>query len=214
LLPDRLSGFAVAGSTALNLIPQTVSAITDIREAAAVRGMNTSSPRASAMLFSPVINGGLDRSMQMAEVLESRGFGSRKDGAHALGNLDRVAWMGLLAGGIFAAYGFVSSIAWASLTGAMAAVVGGLIIRITGKQPDVRRTHYVVERFTRADLEVTFAAGISLIGVLVASTASPDTFRYEPYPSIQMPAAAARALAPILFLIAPGFVGRSERNES
>ena len=65
LMPDPFVGFAVAGSAAINLVPQTAAALTDIREATAARGYAPPGVRSVASVLTPMINVGLDRSMRL-----------------------------------------------------------------------------------------------------------------------------------------------------
>lgn len=210
MLPERMTGFAVAGATALNLIPQTAQAIGEIREASAVRGHDVRGIRGAASLVNPVIAGGLDRSMRMAEVLEARGFGSRSTRMVQSTWSSGTAWVLLLGGGLVGAYGLVTGIAWAGWGGVAALVVGILALRHQPVGGSMRPTRYIIERATRHDHLVSAAALLSIVLTSLALRANVDAFRYEPYPTIDWPAAPVLPLVPLLLLIAPALVSQVE----
>src|SRR5262249_33185295 len=76
LLPNGLTGLAVAGSIAFAFIPQTVSAFGDIREAQAARGHRLRGLRDLAPILVPLLALGLERATTLSESMESRGFGA------------------------------------------------------------------------------------------------------------------------------------------
>ena len=76
LLPARLATLAVASSVAWTLMPRMLVAFTEIREAQAARGHQPRRLRDAVPLLTPLLAGGLERSFQLAEALEARGFGA------------------------------------------------------------------------------------------------------------------------------------------
>ncbi len=210
IMPERLTGIAVAGSTAINLVPQTVHAISEIREATAARGFTPTGARGAATLITPVINGGLDRSMRMAEVLEARGFGSRTGRQTAIPATVMLAWNLLLAGGFAAVYGFVAGITWASWGGLAAFAIGVIVIRRNRDVHAMKRTHYREEKLEGRDWLVILVSMASMLGIVIANAIRPDAFRYEPYPDIVAPVAVLWPLLPVLLLIVPALVAPNE----
>ena len=206
LLPERLVGVAVAGSSAINLVPQTAAALTDIREAAIARGYAPSGVSGARTILTPMINVGLDRSMHLAELLEARGFGASRGRVRGSRPLREIAWTGLLGGSFIAAYGLLSAIAWAALCGAALGLSSWLIL-MRGRSPDaIHRTRYREQPMQAADWIVMTAAAASAIACMVARELDPGALIYEPYPGIEPPAANLWLLVALFGLFAPALV--------
>lgn len=75
-LPRPLSHTGAALGSALNLVPATAASFVAVRDAQRLRGWRPSGPRAVADLAVPVVLGAIDRSVQLAESMEARAFGS------------------------------------------------------------------------------------------------------------------------------------------
>lgn len=76
LLPTPLAGFGVTLTVAVGFLPQTFSALAEVREAQAVRGLPP--PRGMRdlpPLLLPVLALGLERAVSLAEAMAARGFG-------------------------------------------------------------------------------------------------------------------------------------------
>jgi energy-coupling factor transport system permease protein len=74
--PRFLHRSAVALSIALTFVPQTLAAQREIREAMALRGHRFRGLRDLVPLFVALVAGGLERSIDLAEAMEARGFGA------------------------------------------------------------------------------------------------------------------------------------------
>jgi energy-coupling factor transport system permease protein len=206
LLPDPFVGFAVAGSAAINLVPQTAAALTDIREAAAARGYRPSGARGVATVLTPMINVGLDRSMRLAEVLEARGFGGRRIESARFPLVREIAWTALLGGTFIAGYGLIAAIDWALIGGMVVAAMGaGTLLRLRSPNA-VRRTRYRRDPLTRSDWTVILVSALVMIGSVVARNIDPAMFVYEPYPGLDMPAAELWPLVLLLALFFPALI--------
>jgi len=77
LMPGFLFHVGLVVSIALSFVPQTVRAYRDVREAQMIRGHRMRSWRDLLPLLLPLLINGLERAIQLAEALESRGFGGR-----------------------------------------------------------------------------------------------------------------------------------------
>lgn len=203
LLPDAFVGLAVAGSTAINLVPQTAAAVTEIREASAARGAAPTGVRGVAMVLTPVITVGLDRSMRLAEVLEARGFGSRRSDVSPRPPLHDLAWTALLGGVTIAAYGVIAAVNWAALGGLAAALLGGFWLARQRPADRIRRTHYRREPLVRDDWIVIGSALAVAVACVLARRLDPRIFTYEPYPDITLPIALLWPLVALLGLFTP-----------
>lgn len=208
ILPDRLLGFAVGGSIALNLIPQTVSSVAEITEAAAARGFAVKGPRSFGIIVSPVVSGSMDRALRLSEVLEARGFGSRTAGATRRPVLHQAGWNALLAGLCLATYALaVGATAFAGL--GLAATLSGLIILLRGPRSDEgKRTKYRTETRSKADWTVIGGSVVALIVCVVARDVDSASVAYEPYPTISMPVANEWLLFGLFGLFLPALFGQ------
>ena len=212
LLPDPLVGFAVAGSAAINLVPQTAAALIDIREANAARGYRSSGVRGVATVLTPMINAGLDRSMRLAEVLEARGFGVRRSQSARHSGVDDLAWTALLGGAFVAGYGLIAGITWAAIGGIAATAAGFLALALRRGQNPIRRTRLRQTTWTRSDWIVIGGSAAVGFACLVAREMDSRTFAYEPYPAVRMPIANPWPLLALLGLFAPALIAPAERN--
>jgi hypothetical protein len=68
---------------------------------------------------------------------------------------------------------------------------------------DVRRTQYREPKWTVRDSIVVGGAVFSMAGVVLALVVSPDAVRYEPYPTLDAPAASLPLIVALLGLLAP-----------
>ena len=76
LLPTPLAGFGVTLTVAIGFLPQTFSALAEVREAQAVRGLPPPrGVRDLPPLLLPVLALGLERAVSLAEAMAARGFG-------------------------------------------------------------------------------------------------------------------------------------------
>ncbi len=75
-LPRPLHHTGAAIGAALNLVPATVNSFLAVRDAQRLRGWRPKGARAIADLAVPVVLGAIDRSVQLAESMDARAFGS------------------------------------------------------------------------------------------------------------------------------------------
>jgi energy-coupling factor transport system permease protein len=205
LLPDRFAAVAVATSVAWALIPQTTRAITEIREAQAARGYRPRGPRDAGPLLLPLLSGSLERSLTLAEALESRAFGAPlREEPPASG------WRtaGLAAGIGLATFGAYAVALGNGMIAAIALPVASLLLwfstRTTGDGP--RRTRY---RQPIWDRRATLIAGASMICLMVETatlSTAPWAFVWEPYPTMTLPAVYLPLLASCGLLLVPAFI--------
>ena len=76
LLPGQFADLWVAGIVALSFLPQTLLALSEVRDAQAARSLRVRSVRDLLPLVVPILHLGLERAFDPAETKESRAFGS------------------------------------------------------------------------------------------------------------------------------------------
>ena len=75
-LPSPLHRAGTTLAASLNLIPGIGRSVTSVREAQALRGWRPRGPRSYAEILVPVTLTALENSIQLAEAMEARGYGS------------------------------------------------------------------------------------------------------------------------------------------
>lgn len=217
VMPARLAPIAVTGSVAWAFLPQTAIAWRNIREAQVMRGHRFRAARDFIPIVVPLLAGGLDRSLAVAEALESRGFGASTDaGTTRRSRREDLAFgtgvvtgLGGLAVAVYCLA--VGRAGWA----AVAAILGGLslaaLLRLS-PAPANKRTRYRSPTWTGADTLVTAVSLATLIAVLVWNGARPGSLAYTPYPALSSPAVDAPLLAVLGLLLAPATVYRPQKG--
>lgn len=205
LLPARAAVLAVAGSVAWAFLPRLAVSWREIREAQAARGHRWSGPRDAAPVVVPLLAGGLDRSLLMAEALEARGFG-----ALATPRTSRLGSMALALAAIGATTGLYlfavgRAVGAAALLGGAALLV--VVVAAGGRgKPGPRVTRYRARRWTRADSVVVAGAAMTAAATGVALQLAPDALRYDPYPTLGWPTGSVWLLFGLAALLLPAVV--------
>jgi energy-coupling factor transport system permease protein len=213
LLPARAAGLAVAGSVAWAFLPQLAVSWREIREAQTARGHRWSGPRDAVPLVVPLLAGGLDRSILMAEALEARGFG-----AAAVRRTSRLASIGLAGAAIAAVTGLYLFAAGSGLGSlALLAVVAMMLSAavLLGRDADGPRiTRYRTRRWTRADTIVVAGAALAATSTVVALQVTPDALQWDPYPKLTWPGGSVWLSLGLGALLAPAAVAPAGREET
>lgn len=209
LTPRALFHAGLAVTIAVAFVPSLLRAIGEVGQAQRARGHRFGGPRSWVPLVAPLLAGSLERSVQLAEAMDARGYG-RASGS------DRAAWRrqaGLLTGtlllgaGVFGwlYYGPGAAPAAMASGGALAL---GLSLRTLGRL--VTRSAYRRERWRRRDT-LAVAACLSAVATLAAiRAAAPGTLVYYPFPTITAPGFDLRAGLAVLFLAAPALLATRE----
>ena len=171
-------------SIALTFVPQMLRSMQEIYEAQAIRGHRFRGIRDLLPLFVPLLTSGLERAMQLAESMETRGFGGslqplspRRETLVRIATA--VALLGLV-GGFFTVTYFREGqmLSWALLALSMTVLI--LVFRIQSQR--VRRTRYQHGDWHRQDT-VLAAISVGLIAiVLLVRVFARVTLSYYPYP--------------------------------
>jgi energy-coupling factor transport system permease protein len=203
LAPRSLFHAGLAVTIAVAFVPSLLRSIGEIGEAQRARGHRFGRPRSWVALVSPLLAGSLEKSVQLAESLDSRGYGRTGSGDRAQGRaqLGVIAATLLLAGGAFGWLYYGGALALpASAMLAAGALALALTMRALGRQ--VRRSSYRRERWRGRDSLAALAAlGCALALALLRLG---DTgLVYYPFPQIAPPAFDLRAGLAVLLLAAP-----------
>lgn len=200
LIPRAYYSLAIVISIAVTFMPSTRRQFQQVREAQAIRGRRLSGIRDYLALFMPVLIGGLEQAMQLAETMTARGFAGAAS-TKSPGSSRALMLAGLLlvlAGWVV---GWLPAWSWGQ---APLLLLGGLFIAfpmwLVGRRSP--RTSYQPESWRWVDGIALLAAGSS---ILLFQKAVPginySALSYSPYPSAAMPGfEPALGLAVILIL--------------
>jgi energy-coupling factor transport system permease protein len=188
LTPAFLYEAGLIASIALTFIPQMLSSAREIREAQLIRGHRIRRARDVLPLVMALLTTGLERSFQLAESMEARGFGNVRPVARLrdvlLKSLTLLGLAGVL-GSVFALT-YLSSGRWAAQAG-LALSVALLLATFWAQGRRVQRTRYRRERWTWRDGAVA-GAGMALLGTLVAVRLThAAALQYYPYTQLLPP---------------------------
>jgi energy-coupling factor transport system permease protein len=197
LAPRAFYPLAVVITIAVTYVPLTLRHAGQVREAQRLRGHQLRTWRDSLPLLLPLLIGGLERALQLAEALAARGFAADPPPAYT---------RTLLAGGLGAIFGGLllrfawgqAGWGWLVLGGGAGLVVAALVF--AGR--NVPRTHYQQHTWSRRDGAVLAGAALALAVMLLPWDAQASIF-FTPYPTLQLPAFEPLLALGLLGLLAP-----------
>jgi len=208
LVPRAFYPVAVVVSIAITFVPVTLRHFQQIRQAQAVRGHRLRGLHDWLPLLMPLLVGGLERALQLAEAMTARGFAGGDASTHdtktkaavilgmallPAGWLLRLVWGQAIAGGILLAAG-------------VGLVVGALWV--VGRR--VPRTVYRAQPFVRRDWLVLLGACVAVLTFVIPWPGlDRSSIFYYPYPVLTMPTLHPFFLAGSLGLLAPALVAGS-----
>jgi len=106
-LPRALSRTGAAIAASLNLVPSVASSFVQVSEAQRLRGWKPRGPRSWAEVVVPVVLTSVEGSIQLAESMEARGFGSGPRTSLKSARLQQQDWV-LVATAAAAVIGFIA----------------------------------------------------------------------------------------------------------
>ncbi len=198
LTPRALRDMGVVVLIALTYLPETTRQLRRIRDAQAIRGHRVRGWRDWRPVLIPLLIGGLERAMGVAEVMVSRGYGATTDAHQPL-----TYQLGLAAGLLAAFAGWVLSFwlgwpGWA-LMGLGLAIILALLWQLGRQTP---HTRYRPQSWTKWDTGLAVTAVIPLLLVLTNTS----TLNYSPYPALTMPPFDPFVGLSLLLLVFPAVV--------
>lgn len=201
LIPRAFFPMAVVSSIAVTYLPTTFRQIKQIREAQSVRGHQVRTIRDWLPLLMPLLVGGLEHAMQLAEAMTARGFASTRP---ASGRRQAYPRVFMLVGLVLLVIGWVIQMVGAASSGLILIVIGALLILgglwLIGRQSP--RTTYHRRSWSWQDWLTLIGAVVVLLAcILPLDGVIRQTLYYEPYPMLTMP-----PFSPILGLLMLGLL--------
>lgn len=186
LVPGVLFQAGLVTTIALSFAPQTLRALTEIREAQQIRGKAFRGWRDLPPLFLPLLTMGLERSISLAEAMESRGFGAAPAARRPAGHSRFVLLVGLLV--VVAGVGLTllstqRGLGWATVLVGVA--IAGAALRQMNRR--VHRTRYREQPWLRRDIALAATSLGLLVALLLIAWLTPLALRYYPFPRLTPP---------------------------
>ena len=205
LIPGAFYPLAVVTSIAVTFIPSTLRQFEQIREAQAIRGHQVRGLRDWLPLLLPLLTGGLERALQLAEAITARGFASQNETQ----NDERYRW--LLLGGLLLLFaGAMTRFSQAYRSAGLALMFSGTLLTLGALWAVGRRA----PRSQHRREGWTSASTLTVLGAALASAALllpiPGLQRagltYSPYPAFLWPPFDAAIALGLLGLGAPAVI--------
>jgi len=183
LTPRAFRDLGIVVLIAMTYLPETGRHFQRVRQAQAIRGHRLRGVADWRPLLIPLLVGGLERAMSLAEAMVARGYGAMADSPQSLGTR-----AGLAAGLALALAGWVWSF-WSGwpgwlLLGVGVALVTGMVWRL-GRQSSPP-TRYRPQPWTRWEW-LTLAAALAPLPLILLPWADRATLTYSPYPALSLP---------------------------
>jgi energy-coupling factor transport system permease protein len=198
-------------SIALTFVPQMMLSAKEIREAQLIRGHRIRRLRDMRPLVLALLTTGLERSLQLAESMEARGFGNTRPLPQAKDTLYKgltLLGLGGLLSGVFALTYFARQ-QWLGWTG-IAASTAILLTVFWAQGKRVTRTRYRSERWSWQDGVAIGTTLAALAGLIAARILDPQALIYYPYTRL-LPAFQPWLGMSLLLLVVPAVMATARR---
>ncbi len=204
LIPRAFFPMAVVTSIAVTYLPTTLRQFQQIREAQAVRGHQMRTLRDWLPLLMPLLVGGLEHAMQLAEAMTARGFASTRPlsgGRQVYPRVFMFLGLGLLA------LGWIMQLGGAGLSG-LAVILSGTIFILGGLwylgRQSPRTTYHRQAWGWQDGLMLVVAAMVLCVCLFPIPGVSRQALYYEPYPLLTLPSFSPLLGVAMLGLLVPG----------
>ena len=215
--PSFLFQAGVIISIAITFVPQMVLSAREIRQAQRIRGHRFRGLRDLLPLIIPLLANSLERSIQLAETMEARGFStavnppSRRHAILSQAGL-LAALVAVLAGLALLAF-YPQGRVWNWLL--LGAGILGMVAFFGFHGRQVRRTRYRRPAWHARDTVVTIACIISVAIVVAVRLTAPETLYYSPYPpNPLLPSFNPLVGAALLLLTVPAIVAPHDAGQT
>lgn len=201
--PRFLFHAGLVTTIALTFVPQVVIEIQATRDAQRVRGHRFRSWRDGLPLIVPLLAGGLERSIQLAEAMDSRGYGrtTRLRRGAIVGQILSIVGLTLLALGLY--FGLTGDRRGWVATALGVVLALGALRWLSGAAP---RTRYLQERWHGRDTLAAIGCVALILGTIVLRQADAGGLLYTTLPRVSLPPFAPLTGALLLLLSIPALI--------
>jgi energy-coupling factor transport system permease protein len=194
-------------SIAVTYVPTTLRQFQQIREAQAIRGHRTRGLRDWIPLFVPLLIGGLERALQLAEAMIARGFASSGERGH-----DTLTRLVIAQGLLVLLIGWLLRLVWNQRILGLALMLAGFWLVLAALWVIGRRvphTDYRPEPWTARDWAVVLGAAVAVAPFLLPLPGlGRESIFYYPYPALTLPGFDPIIGIAILGLAVPALLSR------
>jgi energy-coupling factor transport system permease protein len=200
LIPQFLQPVALVTTIALTFIPATQKQFAAIREAQAIRGQRIQRLSDWLPLFIPLLIGGLERSMQIAEAMTARGFSAsaKKKAPLQVPLLSIAALLMIISGWLLQ---LASRVEWFGVGLILTGFVL-LIILFVVRSRQTRKTRYRQEKWSRFS-SIVLTTVLLATSLFLFYTPGNASLVYEAYPRALFPSVAFIQSAALLVFLVP-----------
>lgn len=213
--PQSMRQVGLVTSIALTFVPQTVTRFTQVREAQALRGHRIRRVGDLVPLVVPLLGGGIERSIDLAEAMEARGFSRTSGNAYRLPPI--VVQLGIavglalvLAGGTLFAF-WPRELHWSNWV----LILAGLLLigaTLWGVGRGVKHTRYRHATWHERDTLLTVLS-LGIIAILATyKWLEPAALIYYPYPRISSPSFDPVLALALAVLVSPAIILPASRK--
>ena len=207
-VPPFMHQAALVTSIGITFVPQTITRFREIREAQALRGHRVRRIGDLVPLLVPLLAGGMERSMDLAEAMEARGFSRTPGAGRSLSPV--VVQLGiafglgfvLVGGALFAFAPALPWLAWLVIGAGIALIA--VTLRSIGA--GVRRSRYRKSVWRDNDTVLTLASLGVLAALFAFRSLAPSLLAYTPFLRISMPPFDLSVASAIAGLLAPAAI--------
>lgn len=198
LTPRAFNDLGVVVLVAMTYVPETRRHLQQIQEAQAIRGHRLRGLRDWQPIVIPLLVGGLERAVNLAEAMVARGYGATAD-------RQQPVWVraGMVLGLVAALGGWLIAV-WISPAGwlLLASAVVFVLTLAWRSGRAVQRTHYQRRPWRWPDTVLLLAALLPGLGL----AASSSSLSYAPYPALGLPPFDPLVGAALATLALPAFL--------
>jgi energy-coupling factor transport system permease protein len=210
-LPPVLYEAGVAVTVALSFTPELIETIGTVRQARRLRGVPSRGLRGMRGIAVPVLEGALDRSLQLASSMDARGYGRRSEA----GNMIRIlATVSVAAGLLLAAVGVYGVVVAGSLFGlglpvlAVAVALCASGLALGGRR--AQRSRYRPDRWGGAEWAIV-ASGLAAVAAMALAHALEVPGMVVSFVPLGVPPVPVLPVVGILLAATPAFVAPARR---
>lgn len=211
-VPPFMHQVGLITSIAITFVPQTVVRFAEIREAQALRGHRVRRVGDLIPLVVPLLAGGMERSMNMAEAMEARGFSRNPPGARRVAPIVAQSGIALGLGLVLSGGAFLAFFAPTPWVGWLCIASGILLLSLTLRAvgAGIKRSRYRRSVWRSTDTLLAIVSLAILAILLTYKLFEPSALVYDPLARLRIyvPAFDPVVACTLLALAVPVFVGR------
>jgi energy-coupling factor transport system permease protein len=210
-LPPVLYEAGVAVTVALSFTPELIETLGEVRRARRLRGIPTTGLRGLRGIAVPVLEGALDRSLQLATSMDARGYGRRND-ADSTARL--LASSSIVAGLLLAAVGVYGVVDAGALFGlglpilAVAVVLCAIGLAYGGRR--IQRSRYRPDRWGALEWTIVASGLVAVACMALAHALDVPGIEVTFFP-LAVPPVPVLPVVGILAAALPAFVAPAKR---